>query len=60
MKQFFKALNKENYSFKYLRESSQGLSEEKLKAGIFYQPQIRKMKIYKQLTESMTLLKRSV
>ena len=51
MKQFFKALNKENDCFKYLRESFPGLSEEKLKTGIFHRPQIKNMKNDKQFAE---------
>ena len=43
MKQYVKALNKEGQCFQYLRASFPGLSEEKLKAGIFDGPQIRKM-----------------
>ena len=43
MKQFFKALDKERQCFGYLRSSFASLSEEKLKAGIFNGPQIRKM-----------------
>ena len=42
-KQFVKALNKENDYFKYLCESFPGLSEEKVKAGIFDEAQMRKI-----------------
>lgn len=44
MKQFVKAFNKENYCFKYLRESFPNLGQEKLKAGIFDGPQTMEMK----------------
>ena len=44
MKQFVKAFNKENYCFKYLRESFPNLGQEKLKAGIFHGPQTMEMK----------------
>ena len=50
MKRFFKAFNKENDCFKYLRESFPGASEEKLKDDIFDWPQIRKMKNNKEFT----------
>lgn len=48
MKQFVKALYKGNNCFKYVYEYFLGLSEEKLKAGIFDESQIRKMKNGKQ------------
>lgn len=41
MKQFVKALNKEGNCFKYICRQFPGLSNEKLKAGIFDGPQIR-------------------
>ena len=59
MKQSVKALNKENDWFKYLRESFLSRNEEKLKGGIFDEPQIRKRKNDKQFAESMTLLERT-
>ena len=43
MKQFVKAIDKKEQCFGYLRSSFAGLSEEKLKAGIFDGSQIRKM-----------------
>ena len=43
MKQFVKALDKERQCFRYFRSSFAGLSKEKLKAGIFDSPQVRKM-----------------
>ena len=42
MKQFVKALNKEGACFKYICGKFPGLTIEKLKAGIFNGPQIRK------------------
>ena len=42
MKQFVKALNKEGNCFEYFCRTFPGLSNEKLKAGIFDGPQIRK------------------
>lgn len=41
MKQFVKALNKEGNCFKYICSQFPGLSDEKLKAGVFDGPQIR-------------------
>ena len=43
IKEFVKALDKEGQCFRYLRSLFAGLSKEKLKAGIFDSPQIRKM-----------------
>ncbi|KAI6653887.1 hypothetical protein LOD99_3063 [Oopsacas minuta] len=43
MKQFIKALNKDGTCFNYLCSVYRGLSIEKLKAGIFDGPQIRKL-----------------
>ncbi|GBN38229.1 hypothetical protein AVEN_120562-1 [Araneus ventricosus] len=43
MKQFVKALPKEGECFKYLCGQFPGLSEEKLKEGVFVGPDIRKM-----------------
>ena len=59
MKQSLKALNKEDDCFQYLCESFPGLSEEKLKAGIFDRLQIRKMKNDTQFAYSMTLSERT-
>ncbi|GFU68737.1 uncharacterized protein TNCV_4400151 [Trichonephila clavipes] len=42
MKQFVKALDKEGECFKYLCEQFPGLSDAKLKEGIFVGPDIRK------------------
>ena len=41
MKQFAKALNKDGDCFKYICRQFPGLSNEKLKGGIFDGPQIR-------------------
>ena len=43
MKQYVKALSKEGDCFRYLCAAFPELSEEKLKAGVFDGPQIRKM-----------------
>ena len=43
MKQFVKALDRNGGYFKYLRKFFPGLSLDKLKAGIFDGPQIRKL-----------------
>ncbi|GBM72250.1 hypothetical protein AVEN_221184-1 [Araneus ventricosus] len=43
MKQFVKALPKEGECFKYLCDQFPGLSEAKLKEGVFVGPDIRKM-----------------
>lgn len=43
MKQFVKSLNKDGECFKYISRSFQEISFEKLKAGIFTGPQIRKL-----------------
>ena len=43
MKQFVKALNKKGDCFKYIYKSFAGLSAEKLKAGVFDGPDIRKL-----------------
>ncbi|GBO06096.1 hypothetical protein AVEN_245217-1 [Araneus ventricosus] len=43
MKQFVKALPKEGECFKYLCDQFPGLSEAKLKEGVFIGPDIRKI-----------------
>ena len=43
IKQFVKALNKDGDGFKYLRSRFHGLSDEKIKSGIFNGPDIRKL-----------------
>ena len=43
MKQFVKALNKDGDCFRYICKKFPGLTIEKLKAGIFDGPQIRKL-----------------
>ena len=42
-KQFVKALNKDQECFQHIRQTFPGLSCEKVKAGIFDGPQIRKL-----------------
>ena len=54
MKQLVKALNKEGDCFLYICESFPGLSDEKLKAGVFDGPQIHKLIKGQQFTTSMT------
>ena len=54
MKQYVKALDKEGNCFRYLCSAFPGLSEEKLKAGIFDGPKIRKIIRGKEFTRSMT------
>ena len=43
IKQFVRALNKDGDCFKYLRSRFKGLSDEKVKSGIFTGPDIRKL-----------------
>ena len=43
MKQFVKALNKENACFRYNREKLPNLNAEKVKEDVFVGPQIRKL-----------------
>ena len=43
IKQFVKALNKDGDCFKYLRSRFHGLSDEKVKSGIFNGPDFRKL-----------------
>ena len=43
MKQFVKALNKEDAWFKYIQEKFPNLSAEKVKEGVFVGPQIGKL-----------------
>ena len=43
MKQFVKALDKDGACFAYSSKAFPGLSKERLKAGIFDGPQIRKL-----------------
>ena len=45
MKQFVKALDKQGSCFEYIGHVFPGISTEKLKAGIFDGPQIRKLVI---------------
>ena len=54
MKQFLKALNKEGACFKYICSKFPGLPIEKLKAGIFNGPQIRKLMNDHEFPSSMS------
>ena len=53
MKQFFKALRTESDCFKYLFIAFPGITIETLKAGIFYNPQIRKLMDDRDFIKSM-------
>ncbi|KAI6653849.1 hypothetical protein LOD99_3351 [Oopsacas minuta] len=53
MKQFIKALDKDRYCFKYIRNYFPEISEEKKKAGIFEGPQIRKLLRDNSIKDSM-------
>ncbi|KAI6653928.1 hypothetical protein LOD99_3104 [Oopsacas minuta] len=53
MKQFIKALAKDRYCFKYIRNYFPEISEEKKKAGIFEGPQIRKLLMGNSFQDSM-------
>ena len=54
MKQFVKALNKEGSCFKYICGKFPGLTIEKLKAGVFNGPQIRKLMNDHEFPSSMS------
>ena len=41
MKNFVKAMNKQGEGFPYLKQKFPGLSDEKIRAGVFVGPQIR-------------------
>ena len=58
MKQFVKALNKEGECFHYLSSFFSSISDEKLKAGIFDGPQIRKSMKDPQFPHSMNAAER--
>jgi len=58
MKQFVKALNKENNCFRYLCASFPELTMEKLKASIFDGLQIRKMLKDTHFTDSMSAIEK--
>ena len=59
MKQFTKALDKEGQCFMYLRKQFEKLSDAKIKEGIFYGPQIRKMFIEKNFILHMNEIEKS-
>ena len=60
MKQFVKALDKNVNCFNHITKTSSDLSMEKLKTGIFYGPQIRKLMPDQTFTAPMTLAERAV
>ena len=55
MKQFVKALDKDGDCLNYIAKTFPDLSMEKLKTGIFYGPQIRKLMQDQTFTAPMTL-----
>lgn len=59
MKQFVKALNREQECFQYIVASFPELSAEKVKAGIFTGPQIRKLVNDPNFTPTMTDLEKN-
>ena len=59
MKQFVKALDKDGDCFNYIAKTFSGLSMEKLKAGIFDGPQIRKLMQDQTFTARMTVAERA-
>ena len=60
MKQFVKALDKDSDCFNYIAKTFPDLSMEKLKTGIFYGPQIRKLMQDQTFTAPVTLAERAV
>ena len=56
MKQFVKALDTDNDCFKYTVSAFPGLSSEKIKAGVFDGPQIRKLIGDREFRNTMTLV----
>ena len=59
MKQFVKALNKNDDCFSYIVKTFPGLSTEKLNAGIFDGPQIRKLMQDQTFTDHMRVAQRA-
>lgn len=59
MKQFVKALNKDGDCFRYISRKFNNLSSEKLKAGIFDGPQIKKLINDENFSTSMTDIERN-
>ena len=59
MKQFVKTLDKNGDYFNYVAKTFPGLSMEKLKAGIFDGPQIRKLMQDETFTARMTVAERA-
>ena len=60
MKQFVKAFDKDGNCFNYITKTFPDLSMEKLKTGIFYGTQIRKLMQDQIFTAPMTLAERAV
>ena len=56
MKQYFKSLDKDGDCFRYICSKFPGLSNEKLKAGIFDDPQIRKLMRDNNFQSSMDIV----
>ena len=56
MKQFLKALDKHGICFNYIVKKFPSLSMEKLQAGIFHEPQIRKLIQDEAFTSHLTAL----
>ena len=54
MKQFVKALYKEGACFKYIQEKFPCMSAEKVKEGVFVEPQIKKLTKDAQFLSTMT------
>ena len=59
MKQFVKALDKDDDCFNYITKTFHGLSIKKLKADIFDEPQIRKLMQDQTFTAHMTVAERA-
>ena len=59
IKQFVKAIDKDGDCFSYIAKTFPGLSKEKLKAGIFDGPQIRKTMQNQTFTARMTVAERA-
>ena len=59
MKQHFKSLDKDGDCFHYICSKFPGLSNEKLKAGIFNDPQIRKLMRDNNFQSSMDIVEES-
>ena len=60
MKQFVKALNKEDMCFKYIQKKFPYMSAKKVKEGVFVGPQIRKLTKDAQFLSTMTDVEKSM